>query len=87
MVHLKMDRPPRHGGGVANRPGLSRQQVPILVATDRSGGSTMSYRLLVRSADNLKSTPVARALNIPHESINASMPHWPCHAHVLRIEP
>ena len=29
MVHLKMDHPPRHGG-VGKRPGLSRQQVPIL---------------------------------------------------------
>lgn len=46
----------------------------------------MSYRLPARSADNLERVlaPVARALNIPHESISASMPHWPCPMHTFR---
>ena len=33
----KLDRKPRKRGGVAQKRGLSKEQVPILVATDRSG--------------------------------------------------
>ena len=33
----KLDRKPRKRGGVAKRRGLSKEQVPILVAADRSG--------------------------------------------------
>jgi transposase-like protein len=35
----KLDRQPRKRGGVARKRGLSREQVPILVAADRSGST------------------------------------------------
>ena len=77
--------------GKAKKRGLSREQVPILVAADR-GGETLSHTLPALNADNVKEVlepvlapdallvsdanrcypPVAAALDIPHESINAS---------------
>ena len=41
----KLNRKPRKRGGKAQKPGLSREQVPILVAADR-GGETLSHTLL-----------------------------------------
>ena len=87
----KLDRKPRRRGGKARKRGLSREQVPILVAADR-GGETLSHTLPALNADNVKAVlkpvlapdallvsdanrcypPVAAALDIPHESINAS---------------
>ena len=87
----KLNRKPRKRGGKAQKPGLSREQVPILVAADR-GGETLSHTLPVLNADSVKEVlepvlapdallvsdsnrcypPVAAALDIPHESINAS---------------
>ena len=78
-------------GGKARKRGLSREQVPILVAADR-GGETLSHTLPALNADSVKQVlepilapdallvsdanrcypPVAAALDIPHESINAS---------------
>ena len=78
-------------GGKAKKRGLSREQVPILVAADR-GGATLSHTLPALNADSVKEVlkpvlapdallvsdanrcypPVAAALDIPHESINAS---------------
>ena len=80
----KLDPKPR-------RSGLSREQVPILVAADR-GGETLSHTLPALNADSVKEVlepvlasdallasetnrcypPVAAALDIPHDSINAS---------------
>ncbi len=80
----KLDRKPR-------RRGLSREQVPILVAADH-GGETLSHILPALNAKSVKEVlepvlapdallvsdanrcypPVAAALDIPHESINAS---------------
>lgn len=87
----KLDRKPRRRGGKARKRGLSREQVPVLVAADR-GGETLSHTLPALNADNVKAVlgpvlapdallvsdanrcypPVAAALDIPHESINAS---------------
>ena len=87
----KLNRKPRKRGGKAQKPGLSREQVPILVAADR-GGETLSHTLPALDADSVKEVlepvlapdallvsdsnrcypPVAAALEIPHESINAS---------------
>ena len=87
----KLNRKPRKRGGKAQKPGLSREQVPILVAADR-GGETLSHTLPALNADSVKEVlepvlapdvllvsdadrcypPVAAALDIPHESINAS---------------
>ena len=87
----KLERKPRRRGGKARKRGLSREQVPILVAADR-GGETLSHTLPALNADNVKAVlepvlapdallvsdanrcypPVAAALDIPHESINAS---------------
>lgn len=41
----QLDRKPRRRGGKASRRGLSREQVPVLVATDRSG-TTFSQKLI-----------------------------------------
>ena len=88
----KLNRKPRKRGGKAQKPGLSREQVPILVAADR-GGETLSHTLPALNADSVKEVlepvlapdallvsdsnrcypPVAAALEIPHESINASV--------------
>ena len=85
------ERQPRRRGGKAKKHGLSREQVPILVAADR-GGATPSHTLPALNADSVKDVlepvlapdallvsdanrcypPVAAALDIPHESINAS---------------
>ena len=87
----KLDRKPRRRGGKAKKRGLSREQVPVLVAADRAG-ATLSHTLPALNADNVKAVlgpvlapdallvsdanrcypPVAAALDIPHESINAS---------------
>ena len=87
----KLERKPRRRGGKAKKRGLSREQVPILVAADR-GGATLSHTLPALNADSVKDVlepilapdallvsdanrcypPVAAALDIPHESINAS---------------
>ena len=40
----KLDRKPRRRGGKARKRGLSREQVPILVAADRAG-ETLSHTL------------------------------------------
>ena len=85
----KLDRKPRRRGGKARKPGLSREQVPILVAADRA---TLSHTLPALNAKSVKEVlepvvardallvsdanrcypPVAAALDILHESINAS---------------
>lgn len=87
----KLDRKARRRGGKARKRGLSREQVPILVAADRTGG-TLSHTLPALNADNVKDMlepvvapdallvsdanrcypPVAAALDIRHESVNAS---------------
>ena len=87
----KLERKPRRRGGKAKKRGLSREQVPVLIAADR-GGETLSHTLPALNADNVKAVlepvlapdsllvsdanrcypPVAAALDIPHESINAS---------------
>ena len=87
----KLERKARRRGGKAKKRGLSREQVPILVAADR-GGETLSHTLPALTADSVKDVlepvlapdallvsdanhcypPVAAALDIPHESINAS---------------
>ncbi len=86
-----LGRKPRRRGGKAKKRGLSREQVPILVAADRAG-ATLSHSLPALNADSVKDVlepalapdallvsdanrcypPVAAALDIPHESINAS---------------
>ena len=86
-----LERKPRRRGGKAKKRGLSREQVPILVAADR-GGETLSHTLPALNADSVTEVleqvlardallvsdanrcypPVAAALDIPHESINAS---------------
>jgi len=87
----KLERKPRRRGGKARKRGLSREQVPTLVAADR-GGETLSHTLPALNTDNMKEVlepvlapdallvsdanrcypPVAAALDIRHESINAS---------------
>ena len=87
----KLDRKPRRRGGKARKRGLSREQVPILVAADRAG-ETLSHTLPALNAKSVKEVlepvvardallvsdanrcypPVAEALDIPRESINAS---------------
>ena len=49
----KLDRKPRRRGGKAGKRGLSREQVPVLVAADR-GGATLSRTLPTVNADSLK---------------------------------
>ena len=49
----KLNRKPRKRGGKAQKPGLSREQVPILVAADR-GGETLSHTLPALNADSVK---------------------------------
>ena len=48
-----LDRKPRRRGGRAGKRGLSKEQVPVLVAADRSG-ATVSARLPAVSADALR---------------------------------
>ena len=83
----KLDRKPRRRGGKARKRGLSREQVPILVAADRPSATPPALNaksvkealepvvardaLLVSDANRCY-PPVAAALDIPHESINAS---------------
>ena len=49
----KLDRKPRRRGGKARKRGLSREQVPILVAADRAG-ATLSHTLPALNADSVK---------------------------------
>ena len=49
----KLDRKPRRRGGKARKPGLSREQVPILVAADRAG-ATLSHTLPALNAKSVK---------------------------------
>ncbi len=49
----KLDRKPRRRGGKAGKRGISREQVPVLVAADR-GGATLSRTLPTVNADSLK---------------------------------
>ena len=49
----KLERKPRRRGGKTRKRGLSREQVPILVAADR-GGVTLSHTLPVLNADKVK---------------------------------
>ena len=49
----KLDRKPRRRGGKARKRGLSREQVPILVAADRAG-ETLSRTLPALNADSVK---------------------------------
>ena len=49
----KLDRKPRRRGGKARKRGLSREQVPILVAADRAG-ATLSHTLPVLNAKSVK---------------------------------
>ena len=48
-----LDRKPRHRGGKATKPGLSKEQVPVLVAADRSG-ATISAVLSELSSAGIK---------------------------------
>ena len=49
----KLDRKPRRRGGKARKRGLSREQVPILVAADRAG-ATLSHTLPALNANSVK---------------------------------
>ena len=48
-----LDRPARHRGGKATKPGLSKEQVPVLIAVDRSG-ATVSAVLPDLSSESIK---------------------------------
>ena len=49
----KLDRKPRRRGGKSRKRGLSREQVPILVAADRAG-ATLSHTLPALNAKSVK---------------------------------
>ena len=49
----KLNRKPRRRGGKARKRGLSREQVPILVAADRTG-ATLSHTLPALDADSVR---------------------------------
>ena len=49
----KLDRKPRRRGGKARKRGLSREQVPVLVAADRAG-ATLSHTLPALNAKSVK---------------------------------
>ena len=49
----KLDRKPRRRGGKARKRGLSREQVPILVAADRAA-ATLSHTLPALNTDSVK---------------------------------
>ena len=49
----KLNRKPRRRGGKARKRGLSREQVPILVAADRTG-ATLSHTLPALNADSVR---------------------------------
>ena len=83
-----LDRKARRKGGKASKRGLSDEQVPILVAVDRSGTTTCSVLPSV-TADNVQSVledddilpvtdgnnvypPCAKSLGIKHEALNQS---------------
>ena len=88
---LVLGRRAARSNGAVRKRGLSREQVPILIAAD-CGGAALSHSLPALNADSVKEVlesvlapdallvsdanrcylPVAAALGIPHESINAS---------------
>ncbi len=48
-----MPRPPKVRGTPASKPGLSAEQIPVLVARDRVTGATLSVRIESRSAKHI----------------------------------
>ena len=52
----KLSRPPRKRGGTASKPGLSDEQVPVLVPRDRSGATTDAV------LENLQAASIHRVL-------------------------
>ena len=52
----KLSRPPRKRGGTAPKPGLSDEQVPVLVPRDRSGATTDAV------LENLQAASIHRVL-------------------------
>ena len=52
----KLSRPPRKRGGTASKPGLSDEQVPVLVLRDRSGATTDAV------LENLQAASIHRVL-------------------------
>ena len=75
----KLDRKPRRRGGKATERGLSREQVPVLVAADRGGGNA-SAALPTVSADALKKAlgPVIETDIVPVSDANRA--YRPCAA-------
>jgi transposase-like protein len=72
----QLDRPPRKRGGKAAKRGLSREQVPILVAADRTGTTVSAVLEPSVGPDVLLVTdgascfpPAAAALGISHEAL------------------
>ena len=65
----KLDRKPRRRGGKARKRGLSREQVPILVAADRAG-ATLEHVLPAFNADSVKDAlePVVARVGMPELS-------------------
>lgn len=70
-VRKAMGRPPRKRGGKARRRGLSREQVPILMAQDRAG------RLVCQVSDTFGASKVELALEevMAHDAILCSDGH------------
>ena len=79
----KPDRKPRRRGGKAASRGLSREQVPVLVAADRGGGHA-SAALPAVSADALKKAlaPVIETDIVPVSDANRA--YRPCAAGARR---
>ena len=48
-----MPRPAKTRGTPAKSPGLSKEQIPVIVARDRSTGATMTAKIASRSAKNI----------------------------------
>lgn len=48
-----LPRPAKKRGTKANKPGLSKEQIPVLVARDRSGGATLTVKLPSRKAKDI----------------------------------
>ena len=79
----KLERKARRPGGRARKRGLSKEQVPVLLATER-GGATTGQVLESVSQASLQAAPVlasdggraypgcARRLGIQHEAVNVS---------------
>ena len=49
----QMPRPSKKRGTPAKTPGLSKEQIPVIVARDRSTGATLTAKLATRSAKNI----------------------------------